>query len=65
MNQVLHELGLYDQLKIKNWFKTYAQTEKYNYAKAFYWTFLNYFDSYRIAWSGVLNKDLHHAEDKN
>lgn len=30
------------------------RTEEGYYAKAFYWTLLNYFDSYRAASTGIL-----------
>lgn len=36
--------------------------EEGKYAKAFYWTLLNYIDSYRAASTGILQTNVEHAE---
>lgn len=59
---VLQAAGVYDQATIKVWFDKNKETQRYIYAKAFYWTLFNYFDAYRVASTGVLKNNEAHAE---
>lgn len=62
--RVMKEAGFYDKAQIKKWFKDNEGKEKQLYCKAFYWTLLNYFDSYRAASTGILETNIDHTLDQ-
>jgi hypothetical protein len=52
----MKDAGIYDQARIKEGYDKYLKNnehECYDYAKAFYWTLMNYLNSYRLASTGV------------
>lgn len=62
MRDTLRASGVYEQGKIKAWMNENRHKEEGKYAKAFYWTLLNYIDSYRAASTGILQTNVEHAE---
>lgn len=62
MRDTLRKSGVYDKANIAAWMKENRLKEEGKYAKAFYWTLLNYFDSYRAASTGILETNVEHAE---
>ena len=54
MRDDLRKSGIYEKATIKGWMNENRHKEEGKYAKAFYWTLLNYLDSYRAASTGIL-----------
>ena len=54
MRDDLRKSGIYEKATIKGWMDANRHKEEGKYAKAFYWTLLNYLDSYRAASTGIL-----------
>ena len=61
----MKQSGAYDKAQIQKWFIENRNSEKYNYARAFYWTLLNYINAYRAAYTGVLSNNIGHTESKD
>jgi hypothetical protein len=55
IEEVLQSAGIYDKAAIKTRFEQLRKDDhdRYDYAKAFYWTILNRFDAYRLASTGA------------
>lgn len=65
MKETIKSAGIYDNNKIREGWEKYRveSPDLYDYIKTFYWTLLNYFDSYRVANTGALQTNESHTEN--
>ena len=61
---IIEESGLKAKVDVKRGFKQLLDEDRrlYEYARAFYWTLLNYFQAYRIVSTELANKNIDYQE---